>query len=263
MTQTTKMLSRKEGGIGYLIFNNPDRLNAVSLEMWAATHSILEDFRNDNDVRVVVVTGAGGKAFVSGADISEFDKQRSNQEQVDKYNSTSDKAFTSLYDFPKPTIAMILGYCIGGGLGLAMCCDMRICSDNSKFGIPAAKLGLGYGYVGVKRLVDVVGPSFAKEIFYTARQFDAEEARQMGLVNRVVPKEGLEIFVKNYANTISANAPLTVHAVKYTINEAVKDESVRNIKRSAELVERCFASNDYAEGRKAFMEKRKPMFTGT
>jgi enoyl-CoA hydratase/carnithine racemase len=188
MTQTDKMLSRKEGVIGYLIFNNPDRLNAVSLDMWAATHRILEDFRNDNDVRVVVVTGAGGKAFVSGADISEFEKQRSNQEQVDKYNSTSDKAFTSLYEFPKPTIAKILGYCIGGGLGLAMCCDMRICSDNSKFGIPAAKLGLGYGYVGVKRLVDVVGPSFAKEIFYTARQFDAEEARLMGLVNRVVPK---------------------------------------------------------------------------
>ncbi|MFZ0072140.1 MAG: enoyl-CoA hydratase [Xanthobacteraceae bacterium] len=263
MTQTDKMLSRKEGGIGYLIFNNPDRLNAVSLDMWAATHRILEDFRNDNDVRVVVVTGAGGKAFVSGADISEFEKQRSNQEQVDKYNSTSDKAFTSLYEFPKPTIAMILGYCIGGGLGLAMCCDMRICSDNSKFGIPAAKLGLGYGYVGVKRLVDVVGPSFAKEIFYTARQFDAEEARLMGLVNRVVPKGELEAYVKTYADTISANAPLTVHAVKVTVNEAVKDESIRNLKHSAELVERCFASNDYAEGRKAFMEKRKPVFTGT
>jgi enoyl-CoA hydratase/carnithine racemase len=263
MTQTTKMLSRKEGGIGYVIFNNPDRLNAVSLDMWAATHEILEDFRKDDAVRVVVVTGAGGKAFVSGADISEFDKQRSNQEQVDRYNSTSDKAFTSLYEFAKPTIAMILGYCIGGGLGLAMCCDMRICSDNSKFGIPAAKLGLGYGYVGVKRLVDVIGPSFAKEIFYTARQFDAEEARLMGLVNRVVPKDTLETFVKNYADTISGNAPMTIHAVKYAINEAVKDESARNLKHSAELVERCFSSNDYAEGRKAFMEKRKPVFTGT
>jgi enoyl-CoA hydratase/carnithine racemase len=158
---------------------------------------------------------------------------------------------------------MILGYCIGGGLGLAMCCDMRICSDNSKFGIPAAKLGLGYGYVGVKRLVDVIGPSFAKEIFYTARQFDAEEARVMSLVNRVVPKDSLESFVKNYADTISGNAPMTIHAVKYAINEAVKDESARNLKLSAELVERCFASNDYAEGRKAFMEKRKPAFTGT
>ena len=242
MTQTTKMLSRKEGGIGYVSFTNPDRLNAVSLDMWAATHEILEDFRQDDAVRVVVVTGAGGKAFVSGADISEFDKQRSNQEQVDRYNSTSDKAFTSLY---------------------AMCCDMRICSDQSKFGIPAAKLGLGYGYVGVKRLVDVIGPSFAKEIFYTARQFDAEEARLMGLVNRVVPKDGLETFVKTYADTISGNAPMTIHAVKYAINEAVKDESARNLKHSADLVEQCFASNDYAEGRKAFMEKRKPVFTGT
>jgi enoyl-CoA hydratase len=263
MTQTTKMLSRKEDGIGYLIFNNPDRLNAVSLEMWAATHTILEDFRADDAVRVVVVTGAGGKAFVSGADISEFDKQRSNKDQVEIYNATSDKAFTGLYEFPKPTIAMILGYCIGGGLGLAMCCDLRICSDNAKFGIPAAKLGLGYGYVGVKRLVDVVGPSFAKEIFYTARQFDAEEARLMGLVNRIVPKDELEAYVKNYAAVMSANAPLTVHAVKYAINEAVKDESARNLKHAAELVERCFGSNDYAEGRKAFMEKRKPVFTGT
>src|SRR5262245_18018433 len=208
MTQTDKMLSRKEDGIGYLIFNNPDRLNAVSLDMWAATDQILEDFRNDNEVRVVVVTGAGGKAFVSGADISEFEKQRSNQEQVEKYNTTSDKAFTGLYELPKPTIAMIMGYCIGGGLGLAMCCDMRICSDNSKFGIPAAKLGLGYGYTGIKRLVDVVGPSFAKEIFYTARQFDAEEARMMGLVNRAVPADELEGYVPKYAEQVAGHTRL-------------------------------------------------------
>src|SRR5262245_48347710 len=209
-TKTDKMLSRKEGGVGYLIFNNPERHNAVSRDMWDATHRILDDFNNDNNVRVVVLTGAGGKAFVSGADISEFDKQRSNEEQIQRYNGVSDKAFTTLYEFPKPTIAMIRGYCIGGGLGLAVCCDLRICSDNSKFGIPAAKLGLGYGYVGVKRLTDLVGPSFAKEIFFTARQFDAEEARVMGLVNRVLPSAELEGFVKTYADTISANAPLTV-----------------------------------------------------
>jgi len=212
---------------------------------------------------VVVLTGAGGKAFVSGADISKFASERASLEATRAYDVKTAAAFNSIYEFPKPTIAMIRGYCIGGGVGLASCCDLRICSDNSKFAVPAAKLGLGYAYAGLKRLVDIVGASFAKEIFYTARQFDAEEARLMGLVNRVVPKEDLEIFVKNYANTISANAPLTVHAVKYTINEAVKDESVRNLKHSTELVERCFASNDYAEGRKAFMEKRKPVFTGT
>src|SRR6516162_2013083 len=263
LVQTDKMLSRKEGHVGYVIFNNPERRNAVSLEMWEATAGILADFGNDNDIRVVVLMGAGDKAFVSGADISKFENERANEEAIARYNKTVERANAAIYDYPKPTIAMIRGYCIGGGLGLSLCCDLRICSDNSRFAVPAAKLGLGYAYSGMKKLVDVVGPSFAKEIFYTARQFDAEEARLMGLVNRVVPKEDLEIFVKNYANTISANAPLTVHAVKYTINEAVKDESVRNIKRSAELVERCFASNDYAEGRKAFMEKRKPMFTGT
>ncbi len=158
---------------------------------------------------------------------------------------------------------MIRGYCIGGGLGLAVCCDLRICSDNSRFGIPAAKLGLGYSYPGVKRLVDLVGPAFAKEIFFTARQFDAEEARVMGLVNRVVPEAELESYVKSYADTIANNAPLTVKTAKFIANEAVRDESKRNPARSAELVEQCFASKDYAEGRRAFMEKRKPAFTGT
>jgi enoyl-CoA hydratase/carnithine racemase len=166
-THTTKMLSRKEGGVGYLIFNNPERHNAMSLEMWDATRRILDDFEHDKEVRVVVLTGAGGKAFVSGADISEFEKLRSSQELIERYNSVSEKAFSGINDFPKPTISMIRGYCIGGGLGLALCTDMRICSDNSKFGVPAAKLGLGYGYTGVKRLVDLVGPSFAKEIFFT------------------------------------------------------------------------------------------------
>jgi enoyl-CoA hydratase/carnithine racemase len=158
---------------------------------------------------------------------------------------------------------MIRGYCIGGGLGLALCTDLRICSDNSRFGVPAAKLGLGYGYVGVKRLVDLVGPSFAKEIFFTARQFDTQEALAMGLVNRVVPSGELESYVKNYAETISGNAPLTVHAVKVTVAQAVAADSRRDIALADRLVEQCYASNDYKEGRKAFMEKRKPQFTGT
>ena len=158
---------------------------------------------------------------------------------------------------------MIKGYCIGGGLGLAVCCDLRICSDNSKFGMPAAKLGLGYAYPGVKRLVDVVGPAFTKEIFYTARQFDANEARVMGLVNRIVPADELETYVKNYAETIAGNAPLTVKTAKFIVNEAVKDESKRDLARADEMVEACFRSNDYVEGRRAFMEKRKPEFTGT
>jgi enoyl-CoA hydratase len=143
-----------------------------------------------------------------------------------------------------------------------VCCDLRICSDNSRFAVPAAKLGLGYSYAGLRRLVDVVGPAFAREIFFTARQFDAEEASRMGLINRVVPEAELEAYVKNYAETIAANAPLTVKAVKYIIGEVMKDESTRNLARCAELVEQCFASNDFIEGRRAFMEKRKPAFTG-
>ena len=263
MSQTDKMLARKEGGVGILTFNNPERHNAVSLEMWAATKRILDGFAADDDIRVVVLTGAGGKAFVSGADISKFASERATLEASRAYNVKSDAAYASVADFPKPTIALIRGYCIGGGVGLAVCCDLRICSDNSRFAVPAAKLGLGYGYSGLKRLVDIVGASFAKEIFYTARQFDAQEAYAMGLVNRVVPAGELEAYVKSITDMISANAPLTIKAVKFTVGEMLKDESKRNLARSVELVEQCFASRDYTEGRTAFMEKRKPVFTGS
>ena len=263
VTKTDKMLARKDGGVGYVIFNNPERHNAVSLDMWDATSRILEGFANDQEVRVVVLTGAGGKAFVSGADISKFESERATLEATRRYNSTVEKAYAGIQQFAKPTIAMIRGYCIGGGVGLAVCCDLRICSNNSRFAVPAAKLGLGYSYAGLRRLVDVIGPAFAREIFFTARQFDAEEASRMGLVNRVVPEAELESYVKNYAETIAANAPLTVKGVKYIIGEIMKDESARNLARCAELVEQCFASNDFIEGRRAFMEKRKPAFTGT
>jgi enoyl-CoA hydratase len=262
-TQTDKMLSRKDGRVGYVIFNNPERRNAVSLDMWARTAEILEEFASDDEVRVVVLTGAGGKAFVSGADVSRFESERASLDAIKTYNVTVERANASIHEFPKPTIAMIRGYCIGGGVGLAVCCDLRICSDNSRFAIPAAKLGLGYGYAGMKRLTDVVGPAFAKEIFFTARQFDAEEARMMGLVNRIVPQAELEDYVKTYADTIAANAPLTVKTAKYIVNEAMKDESKRDLAHCRQLVEQCFASNDYTEGRRAFMEKRTPAFTGT
>jgi enoyl-CoA hydratase/carnithine racemase len=260
---TDKMLARKEGGVGTLIFNNPERHNAVSLEMWEAATRFLADFAADPAVRVVVLTGAGGKAFVSGADISKFESERSSKEAIDRYNIAVDEANMAVYEFPKPTIAMIRGYCIGGGMGLALCCDLRICSDNSRFGVPAAKLGLGYGFKNIKKLVDVVGPSFAKEILFTTRQFNAAEALAMGLVNRALPDAEVETFVRDYASTISANAPLTVNSAKYIVGEAVKPESERDLQRCADLVAQCFASNDYIEGRKAFMEKRKPKFTGT
>ena len=263
MTQSDKMISRRDGQVGYVIFNNPERHNAVSLEMWATVAEILQDFAKDPDVRVVVLTGAGGKAFVSGADVSKFESERASLDATKVYNATVERANTGVYDFTKPTIAMIRGYCIGGGVGLAACCDLRIAAANSRFAVPAAKLGLGYSFNGLKRLIDIVGPAFAKEIFFTARQFDTEEARIMGFVNRIVPEAELETYVKTYADTIAANAPLTVKAAKFIANEVMKDESKRDLARCAELVEQCFASRDYTEGRRAFMEKRKPAFTGS
>jgi enoyl-CoA hydratase/carnithine racemase len=259
---TDKMLSRKEGGVGWMIFNNPERHNAVSLEMWAGVERILDAFAADPEIRVLIVTGAGGKAFVSGADISKFKQERASKEDVEHYNATTARGYAKLAQFPKPTIAVIRGYCIGGGVGMAVSCDMRICSEGSKFGIPAAKLGLGYGFVGVKRLTDLVGPSFAKEMFFTAKQFTAAQAQAMGLVNRVLPDAELDAFVTDYATTIAGNAPLTVDSVKYIVNQTTKDPAGRDLARCDALVKECFASQDYIEGRTAFMEKRKPVFTG-
>jgi enoyl-CoA hydratase len=263
MAKTDKVLSRKEAGVGYVVFNNPERHNAMSLDMWAAMGRIMDDFAKDDSLRCVVLSGAGGKAFVSGADISRFGTERSNEEAVAKYNKTVEAASIALHSYPKPTIAMIRGYCIGGGLGIAMCCDMRIATEASTFAVPAAKLGLGYGHTGVKRLMDVVGPSFTKEIFYTARQFTAEEAKFMGLVNRVLPDAELEPYVTKYAETIARNAPLTIKAVKKVVGELLKDESKRDVAGMEDVVNTCFKSKDYIEGRDAFMEKRKPVFTGS
>jgi enoyl-CoA hydratase len=262
MPQTDRIIARKQDRIGLIVFNNPERHNAMSLEMWQETHNVLAHFADDDEVRVVVLTGAGQKAFVSGADISKFDDERASRDAADKYNEATGRTFEGLSGFKKPTIAMIRGYCIGGGLALALCCDLRICTPDSKFAIPAAKLGIGYDHRGVKQLIDIVGPAFAKEIFFTARQFDAEEARIMGLVNRIVPDGDLETYVKTYAETIGANAPLTVLSIKLMADELLKDESVRDIAAMVESMQTCLASEDYTEGRTAFMEKRKPAFKG-
>jgi len=259
---TTKMLARKADGIGWMTFNNPERHNAVSMEMWEAAETILADFNADAAVRVIVIHGAGGRAFVSGADISKFESERSSEEAVAAYQAQTAKVYDGLAASPKPTIAMIQGHCIGGGTALAVCCDLRICGDTASFGVPAAKLGLGYPLAGIRRLVDIVGPSFAKEIFFTARKLTAEDARIMGLVNRVVPNAELEGFVGDYAATIAGNAPLTVGSVKTIVGEALKDRGAADEALCDALVKACFASQDYIEGRRAFMEKRPPAFRG-
>ena len=259
---TANILTRQEGPIGWLVINNPERHNAVSYEMWQAIPEVLKGFAADPGIRVIVVTGAGEEAFASGADISQFGEQRSTPEAVADYNAKTARAHAALINVNKPTIAMIRGFCIGGGLALALCCDIRIAAEGSRFGVPAARLGLGYRFEGVKRLVDLVGPAYAREIFFTARRFDTGEALRMGLINRMVPSVELENVVKETAETIAANAPLTISAAKLCIEESLKDPEARDLAACHAEVEACFKSEDYVEGRRAFAEKRRPKFRG-
>ncbi|OQW49615.1 enoyl-CoA hydratase [Candidatus Raskinella chloraquaticus] len=260
---TDKMLSRKEGKVAIMTFNNPEKHNAVSFDMWEAAEKILDDFVTDPSVRVIVLTGAGGKAFVSGADISKFESERAGEEAVKSYNALVDRVYTRIYRMPKPTIAMIRGFCIGGGLNLAVCCDMRFATEKSKFALPAAKLGLGYGYNGLRRYIETIGPVATKEIFFTARQFSSEEAFRLQLVNQVVADDKLEETVMATAGMIADNAPLTIATLKQASIEILKDPAEQDIALCDRMVAACFASADYREGRKAFMEKRKPEFTGS
>lgn len=259
---TDKMLARVEGKVGFMTFNNPERHNAVSFEMWEAAERILDSFESNPDVRVVVLTGAGGKAFVSGADISKFERERASEEAVQRYNTLVEKVYSRIYRFPKPTIAMIRGYCIGGGLNLAICCDMRFATEGSRFALPAAKLGLGYGYNGLRRYIETIGPMATKEIFFTARQFTTQEALRWGMINEVVGDDELERTVTEIGNTIADNAPLTIATIKRSTVEILRDPEGQDIAACDAMVAACFASDDYREGRRAFLEKRKPQFIG-
>jgi enoyl-CoA hydratase len=257
-----KILPQADGAVGTLTFNNPARHNAMSLEMWRDATNGLEALARDPDVRVIVLTGAGGKSFVSGADISKFESERASADGVAIYNAAVELFSQTLLDCAQATIAMIRGYCIGGGVGIAVCCDLRIASGHSLFGVPAAKLGLGYGLENLRRLTNLIGPQFTSEMLFTARQFDAAEAAQMGLANRVVPDEEIESYVRGMAETIAGNAPLTIRAVKGIIRELSRDVAVQDVTRCDALVRACFESEDYREGRRAFLEKRKPVFSG-
>jgi enoyl-CoA hydratase len=259
---TDKILGAKKGAVGTLTFNYPEKHNAMSPEMAQAAAAVINDFAADPAVRVVILRGAGSKAFVSGGDISKYESNRSTPEQIAAYNKMSSGFRDALTNIVKPTIAMIRGYCMGGGLAIALRCDMRICSEDSQFSIPAARLSIGYGADSLAQLVDLVGPSVAKEIMFTARRYTAHEAHRIGLVNHVLQVGMLESFVQQYADTIADNAPLAIVAAKHVINEYVKDPKNRNQALADKAVADCFVSQDYVEGRRAFMEKRKPVWQG-
>lgn len=256
---TDRLIGRIDGDIGWMIFNNPAKHNAVSLDMWAGISTVIGAFAADQAVRAVIVTGAGGKAFVAGADLSEFGAKRDTAEANAAYTAVSRKARHDLTAFPKPLIAMIDGYCIGGGLVVALGCDVRIASAKSVFGIPAAKLGLGYGLGGVIELVQLIGPGAASDILFSARQLAADEALRVGLINQIADTD-LATFTTAYAKAIAGNAPMTVRAAKLAIAEAVKALAERDSEKVDAAVQACFDSSDYREGRAAFAEKRRPVF---
>jgi enoyl-CoA hydratase/carnithine racemase len=257
-----KIYGRRDGAVGHLVFNNPAKLNAVSLDMWDAFTGILKDYEKDPEIRCVVVSGAGGKAFVSGADISKFESERANADAQVRYDAISRQGYEALYDFAKPTIAKITGYCIGGGMNLAACCDMRYCNEGARFGVPAAKLGLGYGFQRIERLSRIVGLPRAMEFLFTAKQYSAKEAYDMGLVNGVASDAELDALVGQITAAIAQNAPLTIALAKAAAREIAKPESKQDHKRLEKMTQACFDSDDYKEGRRAFMEKRKPTFKG-
>ncbi len=252
----------RDGALLRLTLNQPDKHNAISFEMWQGIAAALAEAGGDEQVRVVVLRGAGGRAFSAGADISQFGERRSGREAVAEYNAAVSQAYQAVLECPKPVLACIEGYCLGGGLGLALCCDLRYAATDARFAIPAARLGLGYSYQGLRLLVGLVGPSRAKEILFTARRYRADEALAMGLVNRLYPPAELAAAVDEQAATIAGNAPLTVRGVKLTVAEILRDPGVADLALCQRLVDECYASEDYAEGRRAFAEKRPPRFRG-
>src|SRR5713226_5727029 len=257
-----KILQSATEGVGIITFNNPEKRNAMSLEMWEGLGQALVELRDDDDVRVVVLVGAGDKAFVSGADISQFEKTRHNAAASEEYSRKSEAQRALLGSYPKPTISCIRGFCLGGGMQVAMMSDIRFASENSQFGIPAAKLGIAYGYDGLKHLVSLVGPSWARLLMYTGMRIDSVEALRIGLVDRVVPDTELWNATSEIARTISGNAPLAIKAAKITIAQVLKDPDKRDMDAIKEIGTDCMDSEDFREGRRAFMEKRKPHFKG-
>ena len=257
-----EILVRREGAVAWVLFSNPAKLNAMTDAMWSRYPAVVAELDRDPEVRVIVLAGDGDRAFVSGADISQFDAVDAAPGAQAEYNRGLDSAFNAAVECSKPVIACIQGICMGGGLGLAASCDVRIAADDAVFRMPAARLGVGYTFDGVRRFVDILGAANTADIFFSARRFDANEALRMGFVNRVVAAFDLRAAVDEYCTQIADNAPLTIAAAKRAIREAQRDPDARDLAAVERLGNACFASDDYREGRTAFMEKRAPRFRG-
>jgi len=252
----------KRGAVGWIVFDQPQRRNAINGAMWRGIPPAMARFSEDPAVRCVAFRGAGSEAFSAGADISEFEANRSRSDAVGEYDDLLDRVLHSIQGSPKPSVAMIYGYCLGGGLEIALACDLRYCAGSAQFGIPAAKLGLAYNIEGHKRLLETVGHARAREIMFLGRRYNAEEALAMGLVHQILPTEALENFVGEVLQTLCENAPLSIANTKTIVEEYVKSAGAPDAARMRSAIERCAKSEDYREGRRAFMEKRKPRFTG-
>jgi enoyl-CoA hydratase/carnithine racemase len=250
-----------QGHIGYVTFNNPGKFNAVNYEMWCALPVAMRALVDNPEVRLIILQGAGEKAFVSGADISQFNTHR-NGDASTHYNEATQAGYAAVLDCPKPTLAKIRGICMGGGLGLALNCDIRMAAADGKFRMPAGRLGLGYAFDGVKRFTEIVGTAHTADLFFSARIFGAEEALRIGLLKQVVPVDEFESVVSAYAQMVCENAPLTLAAAKRSLLELRKNPHERDLAGVKAMVDACFTSEDYKEGRKAFAEKRTPQFQG-
>ena len=252
----------KRGAVGWIVFDQPTKRNAINGAMWRGIAPAMAQFDADPEVRCVAFRGAGTEAFASGADISEFEEIRAQKASVAQYDDLLDQVLHAIQDSRKPSVAMIYGFCMGGGLEVALACDLRYCGRSAQFGIPAAKLGLAYNVEGHRRLIETVGHARAREIMFLGRRYNAEEALAMGLVNQVFHDGELESEVARIIAQLSANAPLSIANSKTIIEEYVKSSGAPDHERMARAIERCAKSDDYLEGRRAFMEKRKPAFKG-
>jgi len=257
-----RIKTRRDGAVGHIIFDNQDKLNAMSLDMWEGMGEAMVAFEADPDIRVVVFSGAGDKSFVAGADVSKYEEERGEADAQEHYARTGEKALQAIYTSTKVTLAAIDGWCIGGGVSVALVCDLRYCSAKSKFGQPAMRYGIGYRYSSLRRMVDIIGVGPSKDMLLGGLQFDAEEALRVGLVGKILSEEAFQPFIDKTLASIAGGAPLTAQQVKYTLWTYHQDEPRRDLDRCEAMFQTCYASDDYKEGIRAFAEKRRPVFHG-